>query len=103
MKLWKSKKSTGAASGAAGTTTTSCVPGSGSTKGAGILAKTCKFNSSSTNGGGSAGNGSSLDDSSAETSFINQGPAGGPSELNGGTGVPVAMVQHSSGNIFASK
>ncbi|XP_058127372.1 glutamate receptor-interacting protein 1 [Anopheles ziemanni] len=102
MKLWKSKKSGGAASGAAGTTSTSCVPGSGSTKGAGILAKTCKFNSSSTHSGGSAGNGSSLDDSSAETSFINQGSAGGPGELNGGTGVPVAMVQHSSGNIFAT-
>uniref|UniRef100_A0A182IZY9 PDZ domain-containing protein n=1 Tax=Anopheles atroparvus TaxID=41427 RepID=A0A182IZY9_ANOAO len=103
MKLWKSKKGANASG-----TTTSCVSGSGgsggSAKGASILAKTCKFNSGSSGGSthGSAGNGSSLDDSSVETSFINQVPAGGANELNG-AGVPSAgMVQHATGNIFAT-
>ncbi|XP_053678413.1 glutamate receptor-interacting protein 2 [Anopheles nili] len=86
MKLWKSKKGT---TGATPSSTTSCVSGSGGHPKGGVLAKTCKF--SSGRGGESA-----PDDGSAETSFIN--PVAG--EQAGGV-VP-AMVQHSTGNMFAA-
>uniref|UniRef100_A0A182NYX7 Uncharacterized protein n=1 Tax=Anopheles dirus TaxID=7168 RepID=A0A182NYX7_9DIPT len=49
MKLWKSKKGVATTNSSNGTTTTSCVPGSGGSLKGGMLAKTCKFSSSSNN------------------------------------------------------